>query len=302
MSILSTESFSIIGSESQTIRILLKKNEKININTKYLISSSSNDFREIIYYKQNQIIQRNTQENSDNNLLKIDDESIINIKNTKGNIEYLCLSKGGKIMVINPKFYNNLYIKLDSLLAFNNGIELYFDKERNKKFDTFFFYRTLYKGGNIRRRDMYFFDYSSTYQFCLIKPKLNSNIEKESFQNLSSFIFDNNNSLNDLLFISGKGPLFEKRLGEGESMILSEKNIIAFEGSITFEMIPKKQNDLKKYVNVLNHLIVMGPGLVIFEIGQKIDYDNISVKKKKFLVIILVVLMHLLVFLMFLIN
>jgi hypothetical protein len=95
--------------------------------------------------------------------------------------------------------------------------------------------------GNIRRRDMYFFDYSSTYQFCLIKPKLNSNIEKESFQNLSSFIFDNNNSLNDLLFISGKGPLFEKRLGEGESMILSEKNILAFEGSITFEMIPKKQ-------------------------------------------------------------
>jgi hypothetical protein len=205
-------------------------------------------------------------------------------------------------MVINPKFYNNLYIKIDSLLAFNNGIELYFDKERNKKFDTFFFYRTLYKGGNIRRRDMYFFDYSSTYQFCLIKPKLNSNIEKESFQNLSSFIFDNNNSLNDLLFISGKGPLFEKRLGEGESMILSEKNIIAFEGSITFEMIPKKQNDLKKYVNVLNHLIVMGPGLIIFEIGQKIDYDNISVKKKKFLVIILVVLMHLLVFLMFLLN
>ena len=299
MSIFNKESFSIIGSESQTIRFLLNKNEKININKKYLISSSSNDFREIIYYKLNQILQKNSQENSDNNLIKIDDESIINIKNTKANIEYLCLSKGGKIMIINPNFYNNLYIKIDSLLAFNNGIDLYFDKERNKKFDTFFFYRTLYKGGNIRRRDTYFFDYSSVYQFCLIKTKLKSNIENETFQNLSSFLYSNNNSLNDLLFISGKGPLFEKRLGEGESMILSEKNLIAFEGSITFEMIPKKSNDLKRYVNVLNHLIVMGPGLIIFEPGQKIDYENKIIKKKKSLMIFLVVLMHLIVVLMF---
>ena len=83
----------------------------------------------------NQILSRNSQENSNKNLIKVDNVSIVNLKNTKSNIEYICLSKGGKIMIINPSFYNNLYIKLDSLLAFNDGIEIYLDKEKNKKLD-----------------------------------------------------------------------------------------------------------------------------------------------------------------------
>ena len=107
MSFINTNSFSIIGSESQTIQIILNKNEKININKQYLISSSSNELREIIYNKINLILNRNSQENSDNNLIKVDSPSIINLKNTKSNIEYICLSKGGKIMIINPSFYKN---------------------------------------------------------------------------------------------------------------------------------------------------------------------------------------------------
>ena len=288
MSFINTNSFSIIGSESQTIQIILKKHEKININKNYLISSSSDELREIIYNKMNQILSGNSQENSNNNLKKVNNESIVNLKNNKSNIEYLCLSRGGKIMIINPSFYNNLYIKFDSLLAFNNGIELYLDKTKIKKLDTFFFYRNILRRNNFGR-NIYSYDFSSEAEFYLIKPKLNLNINKqnENIQDLSSFIFDKNNLINDLVFISGKGPLFEKRLGEGESLILSATSLIAFEGSISFEIISLRRNSFDNYVNGFNHLIIKGPGLIIFEPNEKVSYEKIN-KNKKFIVISLI--------------
>ena len=293
MSFLNTNSFSIIGSESQTIQIILKKHEKININKNYLISASSDELREIIYNKMNQILSRNSQENSNNNLKKVNNESIVNLKNNKSNIEYLCLSRGGKIMIINPSFYNNLYIKFDSLLAFNNGIELYLDKSKNKKLDTFFFYRNLLRRNNFGR-NIYSYDFPSEAEFYLIKPKLNLNIninkQNENIQDLSSFIFDKNNLINDLVFISGKGPLFEKRLGEGESLILSATSLIAFEGSISFEIISLRRNSFDNYVNGFNHLIIKGPGLIIFEPNEKVSYEKIN-KNKKFIVILFLILL-----------
>ena len=291
MSFINTNSFSVIGCESQTIQFVLKKHEKININKKYLISASSDELREIIYNKMNLILNRNSQENSNKNLIKVDNVSIVNLKNTKSNIEYICLSKGGKIMIINPSFYNNLYIKLDSLLAFNNGIEIYLDKEKNKKLDTFFFYRNILRRNNFGR-NIYSYDFSSEAEFYLIKPKLNLNINKqnENIQDLSSFIFDKNNLINDLVFISGKGPLFEKRLGEGESLILSATSLIAFEGSISFEIISLRRNFFDNYVNGFNHLIIKGPGLIIFEPNEKVSYEKIN-KNKKFIVILFLILL-----------
>ena len=293
MSFINTNSFSIIGSESQTIQIILKKHDKININKNYLISASSDELREIVYNKMNQILSRNSQENSTNNLKKVNNESIVNLKNNKSNIEYLCLSRGGKIMIINPSFYNNLYIKFDSLLAFNNGIELYLDKTKIKKLDTFFFYRNILRRNNFGR-NIYSYDFSSEAEFYLIKPKLNLNIninkQNENIQDLSSFIFDKNNLINDLVFISGKGPLFEKRLGEGESLILSATSLIAFEGSISFEIISLRRNSFDNYVNGFNHLIIKGPGLIIFEPNEKVSYEKIN-KNKKFIVILFLILL-----------
>lgn len=293
MSFINTNSFSIIGSESQTIQIILKKHEKININKNYLISASSDELREIVYNKMNQILSRNSQENSTNNLKKVNNESIVNLKNNKSNIEYLCLSRGGKIMIINQSFYNNLYIKFDSLLAFNNGIELYLDKTKIKKLDTFFFYRNILRRNNFGR-NIYSYDFSSEAEFYLIKPKLNLNIninkQNENIQDLSSFIFDKNNLINDLVFISGKGPLFEKRLGEGESLILSATSLIAFEGSISFEIISLRRNSFDNYVNGFNHLIIKGPGLIIFEPNEKVSYKKIN-KNKKLIVILFLILL-----------
>ena len=129
MSFINSDSYSIIGNESQIIQIILHKNEKININNKYLVSASSNELNEVEYNKINPVNLQNLNEQS---LKRVDSPSIVNLKNTKANIEYLCLSKGGKIMTINPCLYDNLYIRLDSLLAFNNGVELYKDNEKNK--------------------------------------------------------------------------------------------------------------------------------------------------------------------------
>ena len=196
-------------------------------------------------------------------------------------------------MIINPSFYNNLYIKFESLLAFNNGIELYLDKSKNKKLDTFFFYRNLLRRNNFGR-NIYSYDFSSEAEFYLIKPKLNLNIninkQNENIQDLSSFIFDKNNLINDLVFISGKGPLFEKRLGEGESLILSATSLIAFEGSISFEIISLRRNSFDNYVNGFNHLIIKGPGLIIFEPNEKVSYEKIN-KNKKFIVILFLILL-----------
>ena len=287
MSFINTDSFSIIGSESQSIQIILHKNEKMNINKKYLISSSSNELREIVYNKMNQIFSEKSNGNSNNqNLKRVDSPSIINLKNTQANIEYICLSKGGKIMIINPNLYYNLYIKLDSILAFNNGIELYTDK-KTRKLNTLFFYRNILRRNNFRRNIFQENnDQVENDQFCLIKAKVKTSIEEDNLQNLSSLIFTKNNIITDLIFISGKSSLFEKRLGEGESMILNNTSLIAFEGSITLEMLPLKRNNYKKYVNPFNYLIIKGPGLIIFEPSQQI-IPIMNNKKRRLIIVVI---------------
>ena len=295
MSLINYESFYIIGSESQTIQIILCKNEKININKKYLVSSSSNDLREVIYNKMNFLLMRNTNENTNKNLERVDDPSLINLKNTKANIEYISLSRGGKIMIINPCLYNNIYIKLNYLLAFNNDIELFIDKEKEKKLRIFYFYKEL------MRRDNYFrnkYQYEEDdEQFCLVKTRSKSNIENENFTEIS-LLFNRNNNINDLIFISGNKSLFEKRLGPGESFILNFSSLVAFEGSVSIDMINQRDIHSKGYVNTFNYITIKGPGLIIFEPCQnEIPTD----KKKEILVLVIVILSVVFQFILYLI-
>ena len=58
--------------------------------------------------------------------------------------------------------------------------------------------------------------------------------------------------------------------------------------TISFELIPDAENNLKSYVNALNHIKIIGPGLIIFEPNQKIiqAYDN----KRTLIIIIISVL------------
>ena len=215
MSEINLESYSIIGQDSQTIHIILRKNGKININKNYLISASSDELNENIYKNVDFITIPNVLKESNKNLKKVENPHIVNLKNKNENIEYISLGKGGKIMTIKTSFYNNLYIRLDNLLAFNNGIELYtdneIDKEMNKIFRKNFLNFNFYGFFQRNGYNLFLNNFERKKQFCLIKTKLNNEIEENNYKNLAhSFLFNKNKSVNDLVFISGKNNLFEK--------------------------------------------------------------------------------------------
>jgi hypothetical protein len=252
----------IIGNDSQTIHIILKKNEKININKNYILYASSEDLNEIIYKNVDSLI-RQTTYLKDQQLKKIENECIVRLKNKENNIEYIGLSRGGKIMKITPLLYTNLFVKIENILAFNDGVELLKDKDIDQKMNKLI-QRNNFQYGFKDLIEMYL---SNKSEYCLVQSKLshNSHIPKDpkslSLLNISSYI-------NDFVYISGKKNLIEKRLGENENMIIMSNSLIAFEQSVTFNNIRKTEKN-NKYVNNLNDIIVEGPGLIIFELSER---------------------------------
>ena len=255
----------IIGTESQIINIILKKNEKININKNYIIYASSENIDEIVYKNVDILIGQGRHVSfKDEALKKIENESIVRLKNKENNIEYVGLSKGGKIMKLTPLLYTNLYIRIENILAFNDGIEILKDKDMDQKLNVLT-QRNNFQFGIKDLIEMYLFNKS---EYCLIKSRLNTTYykfgdnETLSLLNLSSYI-------NDFVYISGKRNLIEKRLGESETMVIMANSLIAFEQTVTFNTIRKDNNKNNKYVNNLNDIIVEGPGLIIFELGER---------------------------------
>ena len=259
-----TSSVKIIGTGSQTIHIILKKNEKININKNYILYSSSEDLDEIIYKNVDSLIRQNINTPiKDQTLKKVENDFIVRLKNKENNIEYVGLSKGGKIMKITPLLYNDLYVKIDNILAFNDGIEIFKDKDIDSKMNRLIQRNNLQYG---------FKDLLEQYllnktEYCLVRTKLSTNsqipkdIDSISLLNISSYI-------NDFIYISGKNTLIEKRLGENETMVLMSNSLVAFEQSVTFSNV-KKTDKNNKYVNNLNDIIAEGPGLIIFELAER---------------------------------
>ena len=244
----------LIGKESQIIHIILKKNEKININKSYITYASSENLDEITYKNVDSLIRPIINvPNSNKPLKKVDNGSFVRLKNKENNIEYIGLSKGGKIMKISPILYSHLYVKLDNILAFNESIEILKDNEINNKLNKLI-QRPNIQFGLKELVDNYLFNKN---EFCLVKSKL----EGLSILNVSSY-------LNDFIYISGKSNLIEKRLGVNESMILMGNSLVAFENSITFSNI-SKTNATNKYVNNINDIIIEGPGLIIFEVSER---------------------------------
>ena len=259
-----TSPVKIIGTGSQTIHIILKKNEKININKNYILYSSSEDLDEIIYKNVDSLIRQNINTPiKDQTLKKVENDFIVRLKNKENNIEYVGLSKGGKIMKITPLLYNDLYVKIDNILAFNDGIEIFKDKDIDSKMNRLIQRNNLQYG---------FKDLLEQYllnktEYCLVRTKLSTNsqipkdIDSISLLNISSYI-------NDFIYISGKNTLIEKRLGENETMVLMSNSLVAFEQSVTFSNV-KKTDKNNKYVNNLNDIIAEGPGLIIFELAER---------------------------------
>ena len=244
----------IIGKESQIVHIILKKNDKINVNKSFITYASSENLDEIIYKNVDSLIRPTINvSTSEQPLKKIDSEAFVRLKNKENNIEYIGLSKGGKIMKISPVLYTNLYVKLDNILAFNESIHLLKDHEIDNKLNKLM-QRPNLQFGFRELVDTYLFNRN---EYCLVKSKL----EGLSILNLSSY-------LGDFMYISGKSTLIEKRLGENESMIIMGNSLVAFEQSITFSNV-SKTNPNNKYVYNINDIIVEGPGLIIFEVTER---------------------------------
>ena len=241
----------LIGKESQIMHIILKKNEKINVNKSFITYASSENLDEISYKNVDSLIRPTIRiSNSEQPLKKVENESFVRLKNKENNIEYIGLSKGGKIMKISPMLYTGLYVKLDNILAFNDSIQLLKDNEVDTKLNKLM-QRPNLQFGFREFVDTYLF---SKNEYGLVKSKL------EGFKVSSYF--------GDYMYISGKSTLIEKRLGENESMIIMGNSLIAFEQSITFSNLAKS-NTNNKYVNNINDIIVEGPGLIIFEVTER---------------------------------
>ena len=269
----------IIGTESQTIHVILKRNEKININKHYIVYSSSEELDEVIYKNVDSLIRHDiNSQNKDVPLKKVENEFIVRLKNKENNIEYVGLSKGGKIMKISPILYNNLFVRIENILAFSDGVELLKDKEIDQRINKLL-QRNNFQFGFKDLIEMYLFNRS---EFCLIKSKLSTNsqlpkdTESLSLLNISSY-------LNDFAYISGRRNLIEKRLGENETMIIMANSLIAFEQSITFNNLRKIEKK-NKYVNNLNDIIVEGPGLIIFELTERREPLGNSMGNKIFII------------------
>ncbi len=266
----------IIGEESQTMNIILKKNEKIFINKQYIIYASSEDLDEIIYKNVDSLIKPNTVvQNSVSNdsvvLKKVDNPMIIRLKNKNDNIEYIGLSRGNRIMKIYPILYQNLYVRLDSILAFSNDIELLQDNEKIQQIKILFQGR-LFQMNNVKD---FMIGAMNRFQFCLVKPRFNSkNFSNNSNENIpNSFenipLLEITSYINDFIYISGKRNLIEKRLGKYETISLMLNSIVLFESSITFSSLKKEGKNITKYVNPFNDILVEGPGLIIFEPAKR---------------------------------
>ena len=265
----------IIGKESQIVHIILKKNEKINVNKSFITYASSENLDEISYKNVDSLIRPTINvANSEQPLKKVENEFIVRLKNKENNIEYIGLSKGGKIMKISPVLYTNLYVKLDNVLAFNESIQLLKDNEMDSKFNKLM-KRPNIQYGFLELVDTYLYNKS---EYCLVKSKLDG----VSILNVSSY-------LGDFMYISGKSNLIEKRLGENESMIIMGNSLIAFESTITFSNIPKT-NTNNKYVNNMNDIIVEGPGLIIFEVINRKTPVNYPKSMMIFIPILLFIL------------
>lgn len=284
------DKINIIGDEFQTIHIILEKNKKININKNNIIYASSDNLDEVLY-KNTDILIANRNNNSSNNqqkLKKVENESIVRLKNLENNIEYIGLSKGGKILKISPFLYTNFFVRVDNILAFSDNLEILSNKEIDNKI-------SRVSQQNFFVKNFGFLFDTSISEFCAVHPLLSQN-NKEKSDILDIISYTN---CNIYLSGSGKGILIEKRLGENETMSLMVNSIIAFEGSVSFFEVKKEENNFR-YLNNQNDIMVEGPGLIIFELAERqILLNN---QKRKIKIYILFFIFCVLKFIAFLLR
>ena len=282
--------------DNKILQILLKTNDKIIVNSKYITYASSSNLTENIYNDENNFINKllkKTKKSKSEKLEKITNSLFLELKNKNDNFEYLGLSKGGKIIKILPILYNNLFINIENILAFNFNIDLFNDEKLNEKISKFFGKKLIFlrqDNFNVRFINPNLSSFIKNKQFVLVKlniPLLNNiNLNEEDEINNELEI---KSYLNDFIYISGsENSIIEKRLGNNEQIIINKEGLIAFEKSVNFYEIDdnlnnNNNNNKISYLNNEQNVLIEGPGLIIFETSTNLNTIQIIPNKKNFI-------------------
>ena len=281
--------------DNKILQILLKTNDKIIVNSKYITYASSSNLTENIYNDENNFINKllkKTKKSKSEKLEKITNSLFLELKNKNDNFEYLGLSKGGKIIKILPILYNNLFINIENILAFNFNIDLFNDEKLNEKISKFFGKKLIFlrqENFNVRFINPNLSSFIKNKQFVLVKlniPLLNNiNLNEEDEINNELEI---KSYLNDFIYISGsENSIIEKRLGNNEQIIINKEGLIAFEKSVNFfeieDNLNNNNNNKISYLNNEQNILIEGPGLIIFETSTNLNTIQITPNKKNFI-------------------
>ena len=284
--------------DNKILQILLKTNDKIIVNSKYITYASSSNLTENIYNDENNFLNKFQKKNqkTKEKLEKITNSSFLELKNKNDNFEYLGISKGGKIIKILPILYNNLFINIENILAFNNNIDLFNDENLNEKISKFFGKKLILlrqENFNVRFINPNLSSFIKTKQFVLAKlnipllKNLNLNDEEENNNNNNLNLIELKSYLNDFIYISGsENSIVEKRLGNNEQIIINKEGLIAFEKSVNFFEIDDNNNNNNNKITYLNNeqnILIEGPGLIIFETSMNLNTIQIIPNKKNFI-------------------
>ena len=283
--------------DNKILQILLKTNDKIIVNSKYITYASSSNLTENIYNDENNFInklQKKIKKSKSEKLEKITNCLFLELKNKNDNFEYLGLSKGGKIIKILPILYNNLFINIENILAFNNNIDLLKDEKLNEKISKFFEKKLIFlrqDNFNVRFINPNLSSFIKNKQFVLVKlniPLLNNiNLNEEDELNNENLL-EIKSYLNDFIYISGsENSIIEKRLGNNEQIIINKEGLIAFEKSVNFfeieDNLNNNNNNKISYLNNEQNILIEGPGLIIFETSTNLNTIQITPNKKNFI-------------------
>lgn len=164
--------YSIIGEKDQALQIVLKKNDSIVCKKQNLYYFSSDNIESIEHHRLNSITPITERPG---NLHK--DNSLVRLKNTKNNFDYVGLLNSGKLMKIIPMLYKDLFIRYDTLVAFSEGVELYDIKDVSSK---------------VKRYQFFDYIYNTDNKFLLVHTKKNTDLDKftiTDYQILKDYIF-----------------------------------------------------------------------------------------------------------------
>lgn len=259
-----SSNINIIGDNEQILQKVLKKYDSVTVNANYISYVSSSNLEEIPYNDQNSFYSKNI--TADDNQCILKNQNFLRLKNNEDNFEYIGLYKQGKIIKISPLLYNDLFVRVDTILAFSDGVDLIEDKSQQKKLNTHF-------------------NPPMNIGFSIIKPMNNSFCLIKGKYDKSSSQFRSNNEedvkegvlalMKDYVYLSCGGGLVEKRLGENEQIVIMKNGLIAFEKSVSFYKMSANQNQTPNkhvnYINSIEDIIVEGPGLVMFHTCDRMN-------------------------------